>query len=122
LITNNLFLDYSNKTKLTPYFGAGVGLAIWEYDYAVDGLSGEVFDSVISDPFSGSPSLINEPSPASNISEKDTGTDLAYQLMAGVAYDFTDNIKVTAGYRLFVINNDYDFVAHSTELGIRYSF
>jgi len=121
----NVFLDFSNKTRVTPYFGGGVGLAFWKYDYAVDGLAAREFHSIYGDTVGGTSTdhfIADDYQPGSNISEKDSGTDFAYQLMAGVAFDVTENIKATAGYRLFGIDNGYDFVAHSTELGIRYSF
>ena len=118
----NVFLDGSNKTRLTPYFGVGVGLAFWKYDYIVDGLASRDFNSIYGVDDIGEPDTSDDFQPGSNISKKDDGADFAYQLMAGVAFDFTDNIKGTAGYRLFGVANAYDFVAHSTEIGIRYSF
>ena len=133
----NAFLDYSNKTRLTPYVGAGVGLAIWKYNYVIDGFNDQ---NVITGRFDVPGDTTYHPNPRNETQSnefsrqtnnllpvgylhgEEKGVDFAYQLMAGIAFDFTDNIKGTAGYRLFGIENDLGFIAHSTEMGIRYSF
>lgn len=54
---------------------------------------------------------------------------LAWQLLAGVAYQLREDVAVTGGYRLFVTEDykfdDADFdapVTHSLEVGLRYTF
>ena len=121
----NAFLDFSNKSKVTPYIGAGVGLAIWQYNYVIEGFDGQTVESnfgLFSEGDNNGPHIRSDQQLVGDISCGHKGVDFAYQMMAGVAYDFTENITATAGYRLFGINNDPGFISHSSEFGIRYSF
>ncbi|MGX8716917.1 MAG: outer membrane protein, partial [bacterium] len=93
---------YLTCTPWTPYVGAGIGLSYLKADF------GEV------DVLGGSKSVYN----------------LAWQVMAGVAYDINENWTVEAGYRLFNTskvkmaegNKVKMPFASSLELGLRYNF
>ena len=119
----NAFLDLSNKTRLTPYLGGGIGVAFWKYDYVIDDFNTPIVESSYGYVNSSDQLTIRtDEQPVGYLSGEEDGVDFAYQLLAGVAFDFTDNIKGTAGYRLFGIDNDHDYLVHSAEMGIRYSF
>ncbi len=119
----NAFLDLANKTRLTPYLGGGIGLAIWNYNYSIDSFTGLELATAYSIPtVPGEIEIYSNTERVAALVGQEDGVDFAYQLLAGVAFDFTDNIKGTAGYRLFGIDNDHDYVVHSAEMGIRYSF
>ena len=72
----NVYYDFHNSTAFTPYVGAGVGLA---FNY----LGVDVHDN------------------ARNLgySCDDRSTNFAWQVGAGVAYSFNENMAIDAGYR-----------------------
>ncbi len=73
----NVYYDFHNSTAFTPYVGAGIGLA---FNYlGVD--------------------MHHYGNPAWSGSSDDRSTNFAWQVGAGVAYSFNDNIAVDAGYR-----------------------
>jgi OmpA-OmpF porin, OOP family len=91
-------------TKFTPYVGAGVGVA-WVNADGVETVLGTTVD--------------------------DSDTVLAYQGIAGVEYDMTDNLKADLGYRYFRTADatftpatgadvDADIESHTLTLGLRY--
>lgn len=103
----NGYYDYSNPTDFTPYVGGGLGIASVAYDdYGITG--------------------------ATVLSDDDWV--LAYQLMAGLDYDLTDQFTLGAEYRYFATqdadirtaagNNDIDveYQNHSVSLGLKYRF
>jgi len=122
-IMANLFLDIPNKSGITPYVGGGIGIAFWDYEYSVCGFDAipAAYAEMDSDR-SVEILLDRSKQNVGSVYGEENGTDFAYQLMTGVALDFTEKIQGTVGYRLFGINNDLDYIAHSAEVGIRYSF
>lgn len=115
----NLYYDIDTGTKLTPYVGAGIGLAHIDAKSSYD-----------------------HPGAAySHVNESDT--KFAWQLSAGAAYALTDNLAVDLGYRYTDLgsikgNSDFmdaqtgavaaplnmkaDFESHEVMLGARYTF
>ncbi len=68
----NAYYDIGNFSGVTPYIGAGLGMA--NVDYKINGPVGEL------------------------INGRDT-TRLQWALMAGAAIDVADNVKIDLGYR-----------------------
>lgn len=114
----NLYYDIDTGTKLTPYVGAGIGLAHIDAKSSYD-----------------------HPGAAySHVNESDT--KFAWQLSAGAAYALTDNLAVDLGYRYTdlgsikgdssfydasgvvaaPLNMKADFESHEVMLGARYTF
>lgn len=108
----NLALDlaFEDQPRFKPYFGGGLGYAFADLELDVAPYFAEVDDSQ---------------------------GGFAYQLMAGLAYDFGERDKwsFTADYRYFDIPGlddfqtslsgaglDADYEAHSVFLGLRYAF
>ncbi len=99
----NAYYDINTGTKLTPYVGAGIGMAhlkaTAKYDDGKDSKSKNNF---------------------------------AWQVGAGVAYALTDNVALDAGYRYTDAGdvkisdgestNKYEAKSHEFLLGARYSF
>ena len=115
----NLYYDIDTGTKLTPYVGAGIGLAHIDAKSSYDH-PGAAY------------SYVNE-----------SDTKFAWQLSAGAAYALTDNLAVDLGYRYTDLgsikgNSDFmdaqtgavaaplnmkaDFESHEVMLGARYTF
>jgi opacity protein-like surface antigen len=98
----NVLLDIDTGTQFTPYVGAGVG---WG-EVRVDGLS-----------LAGFPGL-------GSIDDEDTV--FAFQAIAGVAFDVTQQISLTADYRFFLTEDpEFDGVDvenrnHTLMFGARY--
>ncbi len=105
----NGYYDFSTNSKWKPYIGGGIG-------------GGNV--SVNSLSVQGMPAA------------DDDGTVFAYQFKVGVAYEFTQALDATLGYRYFgaldidegtYVSSYYDlgnynFQVHVIELGVRYRF
>lgn len=116
----NIYYDFRNDSKFTPYVGGGVGSAfIQSRDYS-------------SFSYTGAPFQINSDS-AKNY------TNFAWNAAAGVAYSFDQHWSLDLGYRyvdfgrlqgsdmnLFVSPTPFrissDFSGHEIGLGLRYSF
>ncbi len=100
----NVYYDFRNSTKFTPYIGAGIGLAFTQGYADSDG--------------HGSLSWYNYNDSAHR-------TDFAWQVGAGVAYAFTDNVSADLGYRYLGLGSNvlggYSG-AHEFSLGIRITF
>lgn len=79
----NGYADLGTFSGFTPYVGAGLGYTHVKWS----GLRSSVYDAA--DAFAGS------------TTNESTGGDwrFTYALMAGVAYDLTDNMKVDIGYK-----------------------
>ena len=71
----NLFWDFHNDTALTPYVGAGLGMAFNYVGYDFTDNNGNKF------------------------SADDRFTNFAWNVGAGVAYNFNENFAVDASYR-----------------------
>jgi outer membrane protein OmpA-like peptidoglycan-associated protein len=99
----NVLYDFQTGTPFTPYLGVGAGLARVKHDARLGALSVSDSDWVF-----------------------------AYQGIAGVAYNVTNNLALTADYRYFatqkpkfdVIGSTVDgqYRNHSVMVGLRYSF
>lgn len=80
LMVNGLY-DFNLGWPVTPYVGAGVGVARVNFDSVTVPLAGRTID--------------------------DTATTFAYQGIAGVAYAITQNLKFDVSYRYFGTSNPY---------------
>ena len=74
----NLYYDIQTGTPFVPYIGAGAGLAFNYVEYTVDG-------------------------PGYNNSASDNFTNFAWNVGAGVAYNFNENFAVDLGYRFMMM-------------------
>jgi outer membrane immunogenic protein len=97
----NAYYDHDTASSWTPYVGGGLGVA-WTKADGFGGL-GAVFSN-------------------------QTVSDVAYQVMAGLAYDVSAEVDLNVGYRYFG-TSDADFTllsasidTHAIEFGMRYSF
>ena len=75
----NLFWDFHNDSAFTPYIGAGLGLAFNYTGYDFTTNSGDKF------------------------SADDRFTNFAWNVGAGVAYNFNENFAVDLGYRFMMM-------------------
>lgn len=105
----NFYYDFHNSSAFTPYVGAGLGLA---FNYlGVD---------------------IKDRSTGLGSSVDDRSTNFAWQVGAGVAYAFTDNLSVDASYRYLDLGytevEGYGYNVstrpynHEVSLGLRFGF
>lgn len=89
----NVYYDFHNSTAFTPYIGAGLGLAFNYLGVDFDGKDGDY-------------------------SMDDRQTNFAWQVGAGVAYSFTENVAVDVAYRYLDLG--YTEVSSAgREVGIR---
>ena len=99
----NVLYDINTGTPFTPYLGVGAGLAKVKHDARLGA-----------------------------ISVSDSDWVFAYQGIAGVAYNVTNNLALTADYRYFATENpkfsvpganiEGQYRNHSVMVGLRYSF
>ena len=75
----NLFWDFHNDTAFTPYVGAGLGMAFNYVGYDFTDNNGNKF------------------------SADDRFTNFAWNVGAGVAYNFNENFAVDLGYRFMMM-------------------
>lgn len=71
----NFYYDFHNESAFTPYVGAGLGLAFIGVDNKMDIAGNRI------------------------LRDDENFTNFAFNLGAGVAYNFTDNLAVDLGYR-----------------------
>lgn len=114
----NFFYDFHNDSAFTPYVTAGAGLAFIRSEYSDTNTSnGEKFIDV-----------------------SENFTNFAWNVGAGVAWNFNENIAVDLGYRYVNMGNvsiswsrqrvygldsydiDTNLANHEVALGIRYTF
>ena len=96
----NGYVDLGTYAGFTPYAGAGVGYTHVKWD----GLRSAVYDAT--DTFAG------------NDSNGGVGSwRFSYALMAGVAYDITDNMKLDLGYKFRRINGGNMFGWNAAHTG-----
>ena len=103
----NFYFDFHNSTAFTPYVGAGLGMGFIRNDYEA---------------------TLNNVS----VSKNQTNTVFAWNVGAGCAYAFTDNISADLAYRYVGLgeNNvkweglklDTTGGAHEFSLGLRFTF
>lgn len=113
----NAYKDLGTWRGLTPYVGAGIGMAY------------NVMDDVY---FTGNPNLVNRIHGASDLS-------FAWSLMAGVGYQISDRTTIDFGYRYMDFGKAAsersdsggfvnprvkldDIAAHEFKIGVRYAF
>ena len=95
----NAYYDFKNASIVTPYLGAGAGIAYGKLKAAIPllGLAGDESD-----------------------------TAFAWQGIAGLSVDVAPQLALTADYRYFDTANfsdiDDDYSAHEIRAGVRYSF
>ncbi|MCP1200107.1 outer membrane protein [Notoacmeibacter sp. MSK16QG-6] len=87
----NGFFDFGTFARITPYVGAGAGIAYTDY--------GVYTETECTD--SGTYSCTFPGTLYSDVREREF--HFAYQLSAGASYDLTDKLKLDLGYRLFGI-------------------
>ncbi|WP_165070933.1 outer membrane beta-barrel protein [Desulfovibrio sp. ZJ200] len=78
----NLYYDIQTDTPFVPYIGAGVGLAFNYTEYTVNA---------------------NAANGYINASQSDNFTNFAWNVGAGVAYNFNENFAVDVGYRFMML-------------------
>lgn len=108
-LMGNLFYDFDLRTGLTPYLGVGVGGALVSADHAGQIVGGAELD--------------------------DQQFEFAYQGIAGVSFELSERLDVTADYRYFstldpqfstltggLRSDDTTYHTHNFLLGLRYVF
>ncbi len=85
------FFDFGTFARITPYVGAGAGIAYTDYGVKTETECTSAGTRTCS--FPGT--LYND--------EREREFKFAYQLSAGASYDLTDRLKLDLGYRLFGI-------------------
>ena len=109
----NAYVDFGTIVGITPYLGAGIGASFVSWDRldsrlrCVEGVNGCPDDSISGVRYDGR-----------------SGWRLTYALMAGLAYDLSDDFKLDVGYRYRHIEggemSGWDIVAASAgATGIR---
>lgn len=125
----NAYLDLGNWGGFTPYLGVGAGFNVLYQKAQVNWFTGNLTpyaNTTWTDPFT----LATH---TANWDRAHTGTTLrlAYALMAGVAYDLTDHMKLDLGYRwsnlgsiqgsnLYGARIKKDLSIHQLRVGFRY--
>lgn len=103
-LMSNLYLDIPLPANFELFVGGGIGVVAFDGGAAGTGSLGSIdFD--------------------------DAGYGFAYQLKGGIAYNLTQNIAITAGYRYWA-SSEIDFGAfeledvevHAVDLGVRFTF
>ena len=104
----NVYYDFHNSTNFTPYVGAGIGMAFNYMGVDIKSPDGD------------------------HRSYDDWNTNLAWQVGAGVAYHFNENVAVDAAYRYLdlsytEVSTTYGSVGirpynHEFMLGLRFGF
>jgi outer membrane protein OmpA-like peptidoglycan-associated protein len=90
----NALYDFNLGWPVTPYLGAGIGMA--------------------------RVSANNVTVPGSTVQVRDTDTEFAYQGIAGVAYAINQNLKLDVGYRYFATTNPQYKTTAGSSVGSRY--
>jgi opacity protein-like surface antigen len=93
----NAYLDLGTWYGLTPFVGVGVGVA----QNKVTGISDQGFatNTVTASTFIGAPVGASATNATFGSSANGTKSNFAYAVMAGVAYDVTQNVKLELAYR-----------------------
>lgn len=87
-VLTNGYYDYHNKTKWTPLIGAGFGIA-WIKSKSTSANGGFTTPAITS------------VTPTLQLSPELSGTAFAWQLKAGVTYEYSKNVAIVMQYRLF---------------------
>jgi opacity protein-like surface antigen len=91
----NAYLDLGTWHGLTPFIGAGVGIA----QNKVSGVTDQGYATLTTFNTGTNVVLASATSPTYGYAANGTKSNFAYALMAGLAYDVTPNYKVELGYR-----------------------
>ena len=100
-LMGNVYLDFRNRSPVTPFIGAGAGAVEISREAAVIG------GRFLSD-------------------HEETG--FAYQFMAGAGWDLTEKVSLNLAYRYFsapdseVLGQDSDYRSHNALVGVKLSF
>jgi len=103
----NVYYDFKNDCRFTPFIGGGLGFANVEYDM---------------DKFAGD-----------KLKAKDDDNVIAYQLMLGGSFAATEKLSIDLQYRYFATadpdfddkefeDTELEYQSHNVMLGLRYSF
>jgi opacity protein-like surface antigen len=101
VILANAYLDLGTWYGLTPFVGAGVGMAqnrvsgVSDHGYATNTVTAATAAGIASGAFVGQSATNSTFGNAGN----GTKSNFAYAVMAGVAYDVTQNVKLELAYR-----------------------
>lgn len=124
-ILANAYFDLGNYGGFRPYIGAGVGVALVtsRYDRTELRSDGTSYNVSFTDPYSGQSVSLNN-----NVSGKKARMNVAYALMAGVAYDISDGLAVDVGYRFMDMGklnipgvaSNARLTSHEARVGLRY--
>lgn len=111
----NGYYDFHNESKLTPYLGAGIGLAKVTYDYSE---SVGLYEA-------GTGALLGSYAGVYRASK----TKMAYALMAGAGWQIDDRLTIDAGFRYVDYGSfsdrdgdKYKTKAKELSVGLRYAF
>lgn len=102
----NLYYDFHNKTKWTPFLGAGLGAA-WIHSPKTTWTGTMNIVDTTASTTTAVPVVANSPMLS--------GAAFAYQLKAGVSYDVTQRASFALQYRFFGTS---EFAAHSNSVTI----
>ncbi|MDR1043910.1 MAG: outer membrane beta-barrel protein [Candidatus Adiutrix sp.] len=115
-LMGNVFYDFPAELPLTPYIGAGLGLAYLKSSY-------------------GSSSRLNN-DPTITVASSKNDWNFAWNLAAGVSYEVTDRAALDFGYRYVDLGSaepgsvstatysgspKLDYTAHEFSVGLRFS-
>jgi len=89
-LMKNVFLDAPNRTRFTPYVGAGLGISLVEVE------SQSADDAIFINPI---PGTLPPPIPEVDVSEEDA--TLSYQFIGGVATRVNHAMDFVVEYRIF---------------------
>ncbi len=112
----NVLYDFNNTSRVTPYVGVGVGGSRMRFEF--NGLNGGAVGGPLS------------------VAVDDTSYKLAYQGIAGLAFELAENLSLDLSYRYFsVLNPEFDgllngvptnfetdYNSHSAFAGLRWNF
>ncbi len=103
----NVYYDFRNSSKFTPYIGVGAGLAFTRANVDINAYNSTGYAHGYGEAYA---------------------TDFAWQVGAGVAYAINDNVSADLGYRYLGISGSLDRYdrafsgAHEFSFGIRFTF
>lgn len=105
----NGYIDFENKSSLTPYIGGGFGFA----DIELDDVRGTVAYKGLD---------------VASVHINDDDIVFAYQAAVGVGYDINKSLTLDAGYRYFATEDpefdsvDAEYDSHNFSVTVRYKF
>ncbi|MGB6230257.1 MAG: outer membrane beta-barrel protein [Litorimonas sp.] len=110
----NVLYDFSDFGRWEPYVGAGLGFAHADADVLVNDFPNADGTVLVANPACVPTAT---PAPGSNIARScslfDDDTNIAWNLVAGLGYNITDNLTWDTNYR-YMSAGDYDFQGNYT--------